>query len=205
MHRAIVTALLAVPLAVPPLFSVPAAAAPPATDRAALERVAARLRIAQPWADAARAAAVTAPTALTEYRVEVDRGGIAVGVERMTSALAAAARATFGDSVRLYQAGRMYRHFSVIAYVHCARCSRPGHRDTGLGDSTAENLNPFGRLYYSFSTFLCVPHAVSEGAENALGNQAGEGAIGAVVKTAGFRTFDRVAETPFNLVYAARP
>jgi len=73
------------------------------------------------------------------------------------------------------------------------------------GASTAENLNPVGRLYYSFSTFLCVPHAVSEGAENALGNQAGEGAIGAVVKTAGFRTFDRVAETPFNLVYAARP
>jgi SAM-dependent methyltransferase len=73
------------------------------------------------------------------------------------------------------------------------------------GASPAENLNPVGRVYYSFSTFLCVPHAISENAENALGNQAGEAAIGSVVETAGFRTFRRVAETPFNLVYAARP
>ena len=73
------------------------------------------------------------------------------------------------------------------------------------GESVAENLNPVGRMYYSFSTFLCVPHAVSEGAGNALGNQAGEAAIGAVVRSAGFGSFRRVAETPFNLVYEARP
>ena len=72
-------------------------------------------------------------------------------------------------------------------------------------ESVAENLNPVGRLYYSFSTFLCVPHGLSEGADNPLGNQAGEAPIRAVVESAGFRTFDRVAETPFNLVYAARP
>ena len=73
------------------------------------------------------------------------------------------------------------------------------------GGTTAENLTPVGRVYYSFSTFLCVPHAISEGADNALGNQAGEAPISAVVSTAGFRTFSRVAETPFNIVYAARP
>lgn len=73
------------------------------------------------------------------------------------------------------------------------------------GESPADNLNPVGRIYYSFSTYLCVPHAVSEGAADALGNQAGEAAIGAVVRQAGFRTFHRVAETPFNLVYVARP
>ncbi|MEU4428179.1 class I SAM-dependent methyltransferase [Actinoplanes sp. NPDC024001] len=72
------------------------------------------------------------------------------------------------------------------------------------GASPGENLNPVGRVYYSFSTFLCVPHAVSEGAADALGNQAGEAAIGAVVREAGFRTFRRVAETPFNLIYVAR-
>lgn len=72
-------------------------------------------------------------------------------------------------------------------------------------ESVSENLNPVGRLYYSFSTFLCVPHGLSEGADNPLGNQAGEGPIRVVVESAGFRTFDRVAETPFNLVYAARP
>jgi SAM-dependent methyltransferase len=70
---------------------------------------------------------------------------------------------------------------------------------------TADNLTPVGRMYYSFSTFLCVPHAISEGAGDALGNQAGEAPIGAVAAEAGFRTFQRVAQTPFNLVYAARP
>jgi SAM-dependent methyltransferase len=73
------------------------------------------------------------------------------------------------------------------------------------GPSTADNLTPVGRMYYSFSTYLCVPHAISEGATDALGNQAGEAPIAAVVAEAGFRTFDRVAQTPFNLVYAARP
>jgi SAM-dependent methyltransferase len=73
------------------------------------------------------------------------------------------------------------------------------------GASIAENLTPVGRVYYSFSTFLCVPHAIAEGATDALGNQAGEAPIGAVVKEAGFRTFRQVAQTPFNLVYAARP
>jgi SAM-dependent methyltransferase len=73
------------------------------------------------------------------------------------------------------------------------------------GESVAANLNPVGRLYYSFSTFLCVPHGLSEGAENPLGNQAGEAPIRALVTAAGFRSFERVAETGFNLVYAARP
>ncbi len=73
------------------------------------------------------------------------------------------------------------------------------------GATVAENLNPVGRIYYSFSTFLCVPHAISEGAPDALGNQAGEAPIGAIVRAAGFRTFRQVAETPFNLVYEARP
>jgi len=59
-------------------------------------------------------------------------------------------------------------------------------------------------MYYSFSTFLCVPHAVSEGAPHAMGNQAGQAPIGAVVRAAGFRTFRRVAETAFNIVYEAR-
>jgi SAM-dependent methyltransferase len=73
------------------------------------------------------------------------------------------------------------------------------------GATVAENLNPVGRVYYSFSTFLCVPHAISEGAPDALGNQAGEAPIEAIVREAGFRTFQQVAETPFNLVFEARP
>ena len=69
--------------------------------------------------------------------------------------------------------------------------------------SVAENLNPVGRVYYSFSTFLCVPHAISEGAGDALGNQAGEAPVRSVVEAAGFSTFRRATQTPFNIVYEA--
>jgi SAM-dependent methyltransferase len=97
--------------------------------------------------------------------------------------------------------------------VAAARHIRTAIADDGVwlivepfaGASVADNLTPVGRVYYSFSTFLCVPHAISEGAADALGNQAGEAPIGAVVKAAGFRSFRQVAQTPFNLVYAARP
>jgi ubiquinone/menaquinone biosynthesis C-methylase UbiE len=73
------------------------------------------------------------------------------------------------------------------------------------GDSVAENLNPVGRVYYSFSTFLCVPNALSQQGGYALGAQAGEPAIRRLVTDAGFTRFKRVAQTPFNIVYEARP
>ena len=73
------------------------------------------------------------------------------------------------------------------------------------GDTVESNLNPVGRVYYSFSTFLCVPNAVSQGAARTLGAQAGEAAIRAVTDEAGFTRFRRVAETPFNIVYEIRP
>ena len=73
------------------------------------------------------------------------------------------------------------------------------------GDTVADNLNPVGRSYYGFSTFLCVPNALSQAGGYSLGAQAGEGAISKVVAEAGFTRFRRAAETPFNLVYEARP
>jgi ubiquinone/menaquinone biosynthesis C-methylase UbiE len=73
------------------------------------------------------------------------------------------------------------------------------------GDTVADNLNPVGRVYYNFSTFLCVPNALSQTGGYALGAQAGEAAIRRVVTDAGFTRFRRAAETPFNLVYEARP
>ena len=48
-------------------------------------------------------------------------------------------------------------------------------------DTVADNLNPVGRVYYSFSTFLCVPNALSQEGGYSLGAQAGEAAIGEVV------------------------
>jgi SAM-dependent methyltransferase len=73
------------------------------------------------------------------------------------------------------------------------------------GDSVAENLTPLGRVYYGFSSYLCVPNALSQDGGYALGAQAGEEAIHKVVTDAGFTRFRRATETPFNLVFEARP
>jgi len=73
------------------------------------------------------------------------------------------------------------------------------------GDTLAGNLNPVSRVYYSFSTFLCVPSARSQPGGYALGAQAGETAIREVAEQAGFTRFRRAAETAFNAVYEARP
>ncbi len=72
------------------------------------------------------------------------------------------------------------------------------------GDTVSDNLNPVGRVYYSFSTFLCVPNALSQTGGYALGAQAGEAAMRQLVTDAGFTRFRRATETPFNLVYEAR-
>ncbi|TMC52413.1 MAG: methyltransferase domain-containing protein [Chloroflexi bacterium] len=73
------------------------------------------------------------------------------------------------------------------------------------GDRVEQNLNPVGRAYYAFSTFLCTPNSLSQDVGLALGAQAGESRIRDVATAGGFKHFRRVAETPFNLVYEARP
>jgi len=72
-------------------------------------------------------------------------------------------------------------------------------------DTISDNLNPVGRVYYNFSTQLCVPNAMSQTGGYALGAQAGEAAIRRVMTDAGFTRFRRATETPFNLVYEVRP
>jgi SAM-dependent methyltransferase len=72
------------------------------------------------------------------------------------------------------------------------------------GDRVEDNLNPVGRAYYGFSTFLCTPASLSQEVGLALGAQAGEARIGDVVAAGGFTRFRRAAETPFNLVFEAR-
>jgi 2-polyprenyl-3-methyl-5-hydroxy-6-metoxy-1,4-benzoquinol methylase len=73
------------------------------------------------------------------------------------------------------------------------------------GDRVEDNLNPVGRAYYAFSTLLCTPASLSQEVGLALGAQAGEARIRDVVQAGGFSRFRRVAETPFNLVFEARP
>ena len=73
------------------------------------------------------------------------------------------------------------------------------------GDSIAENLNPVGRLYYGASSLICVPVSLARRGP-ALGAQAGERQLRTVmVDDGGFTRFRRAMQTPFNLIFEARP
>ena len=72
-------------------------------------------------------------------------------------------------------------------------------------DQLKDNLNPVGRVYYSFSTLLCTPCSRSQEVGLCLGAQAGETRIRSVATAAGFSRFRRATETPFNIVYEVRP
>jgi 2-polyprenyl-3-methyl-5-hydroxy-6-metoxy-1,4-benzoquinol methylase len=73
------------------------------------------------------------------------------------------------------------------------------------GDRVEDNFNPVGRAFYAFSTLLCTPASLSQEVGLALGAQAGETRIRDVVQAGGFSQLRRAAETPFNLVFEARP
>jgi 2-polyprenyl-3-methyl-5-hydroxy-6-metoxy-1,4-benzoquinol methylase len=73
------------------------------------------------------------------------------------------------------------------------------------GDKLEDNLNPIGRAFYGASTLLCTPASLSQEVGLGLGAQAGEARLREVVTTGGFTRFRRATETPFNLVFEARP
>jgi SAM-dependent methyltransferase len=72
-------------------------------------------------------------------------------------------------------------------------------------DTAESNHNPVGRIFYSASTMLCVPASMSQEVGAALGAQAGERRIREKVEAGGFSRFRRATQTPFNLVFEARP
>jgi ubiquinone/menaquinone biosynthesis C-methylase UbiE len=72
-------------------------------------------------------------------------------------------------------------------------------------DDMKNNINPIGRVFYSASTMICTPASKAQEVGLALGAQAGEKRIAEVVKQGGFKRFRRAAETPFNIVYEAKP
>lgn len=74
-----------------------------------------------------------------------------------------------------------------------------------LDDHGANLEAPFSALFYSASTFVCTPNSLSQEVGRGLGAQAGEARMRQVFHEAGYTTFERTAETPFNIVYAARP
>jgi len=73
------------------------------------------------------------------------------------------------------------------------------------GDKLEENLNPIGRAFYGASTMLCTPASLSQEVGLALGAQAGEKRLREVVTAGGFTRFRRATQTPFNLIFEARP
>lgn len=61
------------------------------------------------------------------------------------------------------------------------------------------------RTFYSVSTLVCTPSALSQEGRETLGAQAGEAELRRVVEAAGFTRCRRVAETPAFMVMEARP
>lgn len=73
------------------------------------------------------------------------------------------------------------------------------------GDKLEDNLHPIGRAFYGASTLLCTPASLSQEVGLALGAQAGEKRLREVVTSGGFTRFRRATQTPFNLIFEARP
>ncbi len=145
-----------------------------------------------------------------------------LSIERARERAAAAGvgdRVTFDTAPSTRFPGRDY---DLIAHFDClhdmedpvgaARRAREALVADGLwmivepfaSDRREENHNPIGRVFYSASTMLCVPHSLSARGP-ALGAQAGEARLRRIASEGGFGRFRRAAETPFNLVLEARP
>jgi SAM-dependent methyltransferase len=73
------------------------------------------------------------------------------------------------------------------------------------GDRVEDNLNPVGRIFYGASTVICTPASLAQEVGLALGAQAGQARLTAVLNEGGFSRVRRATETPFNLILEARP
>lgn len=146
--------------------------------------------------------------------------------ESIAEANARARRAGVGDRCRFEVAGAQdypgkgYDLVTVFDALHdmgdpagAARHVRSTLGDDGAwmivepfaGDRVEENLNPIGRAYYAVSTMVCTPCSLAQDVGLALGAQAGEARMRAVVTGAGFSRFKRAMAAPFNLIFDARP
>lgn len=72
-------------------------------------------------------------------------------------------------------------------------------------DPTTNVASPVSRLYYNASTMICVPTSLAQEVGEALGAQAGEAKLTAILTDAGFSRVRRATEGPFNMVLEARP
>jgi SAM-dependent methyltransferase len=155
----------------------------------------------------------------TFFGSDIHEGSIETARTRAEEA-GVADRITFEASPAASYSGRGYDLVTTFDALHdmgdpvgAARHVRETIADDGTwmivepmaGDRVEDNLNPVGRAYYGFSTFLCTPGSLSQEVGLALGAQAGPARIKDVVSAGGFTRFRIAAQTPFNLVYEARP
>jgi SAM-dependent methyltransferase len=150
--------------------------------------------------------------------IDYHDASIATARERAAKARAANARFEVADATS-YDGG----DYDLIAFFDClhdmadpsgaARRARQALKPDGhcllvepaAGDTVIENLNPVGRLYYAASSLICVPVSLARKGP-ALGAQAGERRLREVmVDGGGFTSFRRATQTPFNLIFEARP
>ncbi len=152
--------------------------------------------------------------------VGIDYHGASIDTARQRAAQAGVHNAGFEVAEADSYQGRDY---DLIAFFDClhdmadpsgvARHAKESLKPDGhcllvepkAGDSLAENLNPVGRLYYGASSLICVPVSLARNGP-ALGAQAGERRLHKVmVEGGGFTRFRRATETPFNILFEARP
>lgn len=151
--------------------------------------------------------------------VGYDYHGASIHVARERAAAAGAGNARFEVADA---SGYADKDFDLIAFFDClhdmadpvgaARHARQALKPDGhvllvepfAGDRVEDNLNPVGRVYYGASSQICVPVSLARKGP-ALGAQAGEAKLGAIMRDAGFTRFRRATQTPFNLVLEARP
>ena len=73
------------------------------------------------------------------------------------------------------------------------------------GETLEDNINPIGRIFYSAGLFICLANAKAQGGAQQLGPQVPEQTWRELLSSAGFTTFRRATETPFNRVFEAKP
>jgi 2-polyprenyl-3-methyl-5-hydroxy-6-metoxy-1,4-benzoquinol methylase len=152
--------------------------------------------------------------------VGFDYHGPSVGWARRVAARAGVANARFEVATAKDFHGAQYDFVTFFDCLHdmgdpvgAARHVREMLTDDGTwmivepfaNDELENNLNPIGRVFYSASTLICTPASRAQEVGLCLGAQSGEARMRKVLLEAGFTRFRRATETPFNLVYEARP
>ena len=90
---------------------------------------------------------------------------------------------------------------------HIVRTLAPGGKvmlvEPMASDALEDNFHPVGRIFYAASTNFCVPASLGQEVGMALGAQAGQKRLEAVLRDGGLTKVRRAAETPFNMVLEA--